>query len=144
MKKTIFYLQSIIQFLVALGALIAGVLMMIDPSGAVFQFPPDTLKNTPFDTFLVPGIILFAINGVGQLIAGILTIRRHPLSPLVGAIFGFGLMIWIFVQVNMIGGGYTVQYVYFFIGVVETALAFLLQKIPCEALNPKPKIQNRG
>ncbi len=128
-------IQCTIQFLVSLGALIAGVLMMIDPSGAVFQFPPDTLRNTPFGNFVVPGIILFTINGIGQLIAGILTIKRHRFSPLVGAIFGFGLMIWIFVQVNMIGGGYTVQYVYFFIGVVETALAFLLQKQ--QRLNPK-------
>ena len=100
---------------------------MIIPSGALFQLPPDILKNTPFHDFLIPGIILFFINGVGQIVAGFLSMRRHPVAGYAGAVFGLGLMIWIFVQVNMIGGGHILQYSYFMLGLLETALSFLIQ-----------------
>jgi len=127
MKNAIFISQGIIQILVSLGAIISGAMMIVAPSGALLQAPLDMLKGSPFQSFLVPGLILFLVIGVGQLLAGVLTLRRHRLSSYIGAIFGFGLMIWIFVQVNMIDGGHALQYSYFAVGVVETALAFLIQ-----------------
>jgi hypothetical protein len=127
MKNFVFIFQSIIQFFVGLGAAISGALMMIIPSGALFQLPPDMLKDTPFHDFLIPGIILFLINGIGQIVAGILSLRRHSFAGYAGAVFGMGLMIWIFVQVSMIGGGHVLQYSYFMLGFLETALAFLIQ-----------------
>jgi hypothetical protein len=65
---------------------------------------------------------------VGQLTAGLMSFRRHPLAGYTGAVFGIGLMIWIFVQVSMIGGGHILQYSYFFLGTIETVLAFLIQR----------------
>ena len=67
------------------------------------------------------------MNGVGQIVAGLLSLRRHSFAGYVGAVFGMGLMIWIFVQVNMIGGGHILQYSYFMLGLLETALSFLIQ-----------------
>jgi hypothetical protein len=130
MKNIIFLTQGVIQLLVSLGALICGTLLIIVPSSALLQLPPDMLKDAPFNDFLIPGIILFVINGIGQLVAGILTVRRHPRAGLVGATFGLALMIWIFVQVNMIGGRNILQYSYFFVGTLETALAFLIHRYP--------------
>jgi hypothetical protein len=127
MKSLLFTSQSVIQIFVGLGAVVSGTLLIIVPSGEVLKLPPDMLRNTSFHDFLVPGIILFLVNGVGQLVAGILSIRRNPLAGYVGAVFGMGLMIWIFVQVNMIGGGHILQYSYFIFGLIETALAFLIQ-----------------
>ena len=127
MKKTIFTLQVLFQFSVGIGAAVSGALMMLFPSGALFQLPPDMLKCTPFQDFLIPGIILFFINGIGQIVAGILSLRRHPFAGYVGVVFGMGLMIWIFVQVNMVGGGHMLQYCYFMLGLFETVLSFLIQ-----------------
>ncbi len=101
--------------------------MVAFPSGVVFQAPPDMLDGSPFHNFLVPGIILLVVNGVGQLAAGYLTFRRHVLAGYAGGAFGLGLIIWIFVQVSMIGGGHFLQYGYFFLGVAETAMAILIQ-----------------
>ncbi len=85
------------------------------------------LDGSPFHNFLVPGIILLFVNGVGQLAAGYLTFRRHVLAGYAGGAFGLGLIIWIFVQVSMIGGGHILQYGYFFLGIAETALAIVIQ-----------------
>ncbi len=127
MKRPLFISQAVLQFLVGIGAAISGALLIVAPSGRLLQAPPDMLKGSPFTDFLLPGLILFLVNGVGQLVASVLSYRMHKWSGYVGAVFGFGLMIWIFVQVNMIGGGHILQYGYFAVGVVETALAFLVQ-----------------
>lgn len=127
MKNGLFIVQAVVQFLVGIGAAMSGAMLIAVPSGALLQAPPDMLNGSPFPDFLVPGIILFLMNGVGQIVAGALTLRRHPCAGYVGAVFGFGLIIWIFVQVNMIGGGHVLQYSYFAVGVIEVVLAFLIQ-----------------
>lgn len=126
MNKPVFIAQGVLQILVGMSAAISGVLMVLFPSGDLFQMPLEMLKNTPFQSFLIPGFILFLVNGVGQLWASVLTFQKHRLAGLFGAVFGIGMMIWIFVQVSLIGGGHLLQYIYFFIGVIETALSFLM------------------
>ena len=43
---------------------------------------------------------------------------------------GLGLMIWIFVQASLIGGGHWLQYLYFALGTAEVSLAVLLLDRP--------------
>jgi len=128
MKNLVQRSQAVLQLFVGLGGVVCGAIMIGNPSGTLMQFPPDMLKESPFRDFLIPGIILFLVNGLGQIVAGVLTIRRHPHAGMVGAVFGLGLMIWIFVQVNMIGGRNVIQYSYFLFGVIETSLSFLMNK----------------
>lgn len=127
MKNALFISQSVIQVLVGLGAVVGGAIMIVAPTGTLLQMSPDMLKGTPFSDFLVPGIILFFVIGVGQIGGGVLTMRKQRFAGYLGAALGIGLMIWIFVQVNMIGGRNILQYSYFMIGVMETALSFLIQ-----------------
>ncbi|NWF89373.1 MAG: hypothetical protein HXY50_07900 [Ignavibacteriaceae bacterium] len=126
MKTVIFSFQFIIQVFVALGAFVSGLLIILYPSGKLLEMSVELLNNSPFNNFLIPGIILLLVNGVGQGTAAVLTIRKHEYAGIVGATFGLGLIIWIFVQVNIIGGGHWLQYIYFVIGVIETALSFLI------------------
>lgn len=101
-------------------------MLVIEPSGALLNAPTDMLSGSPFNDFLFPGLILLTVNGAEQLAAAFFTFRKHELAKFFGALFGFALMIWIFIQVNMIGGGHVLKYSYFFIGVTETSFAFLL------------------
>jgi hypothetical protein len=126
-KKLIFVAQSLVQAFVGLGAVISGALLIIAPSGTLLRTPLDMLRGSPFDDFLLLGVILVLVNSIRQIVAAILTLRRHQVAGYVGAVFGMGLMVWIFVQVNMIGGGHNLQYSYFLLGVVETSLAFFIQ-----------------
>jgi len=127
MKRVLFVTQGVIQFLVGISAAVSGLMLILHPSGDLLQAPLEMLRGSQFSDFLIPGIILFLVNGIGQLVAGVITFRRHPNAALTGAVFGIGLMIWIFVQVNMIGGRHILQYGYFFIGVIETSLAFVMR-----------------
>lgn len=128
MVGLLFMVQGVLQYFVAIGALIVGVMFVYEPSGALVSASPALLKNSPFTNYLLPGIILFCVNGVGQATAGYLTLRRHRHAGIVGGIFGLGLVIWIFVQVTLIGGGYLIQNVYFAFGVAETTLAFFIDR----------------
>lgn len=128
MVKWLFISQGILQLFVALGALVAGAMFILEPSGRLLQAPPEMLKASPFSSFLLPGIILFCVNGIGQAVAGILTLRRDARAGIIGGVFGLGLIIWLFVQVTLIGGGYLIQNVYFAIGIVETTLAFFIDR----------------
>ena len=126
MKNTTVFFQGVIQLFVAVGAIICGSILIVDPSGVTMKMSVKMLAGTPFADFLAPGIILLLINGFGQLAAGVLTFRRSRVSGLFGACFGIALMIWIFVQVNMIGGRNGLQYSYFGIGALETVLSFFI------------------
>lgn len=65
MKKPIgYFLLLIVLFLQAIGGLAGGFTMIISPSGSLMQFPKDTLAKSPFNNFLLPGIILFFLLGV--------------------------------------------------------------------------------
>jgi len=136
MKNSIFRVQYVLQIFVSVGALAAGILLMLFPSGSLLHTPQDMLKDAPFGDFFFPGIILFLVNGVGQLAAAYLTVKRHPRAGYAGAVFGIGLMIWIFVQVNMIGGRNVLQYSYFAIGVLETSLSFFIQAVLTRQSSP--------
>lgn len=128
MEKGLFITQGIIQLIVGIGAVVCGVIFVLFPSGQVLGIPLSLLEGSPFSNFLISGIILFLVNGIGQLWAGVLSLKRHAWSGHAGAVFGMGLMIWIFVQVSMIGGGHWLQYTYFCLGVIETVLAFLIRE----------------
>lgn len=126
MNKLLFLSQGVIQILVGVSASVSGLMLMTFPSGSLLQTPLDMLKSSPFKDFLIPGFILFIVNGIGHLFAASFTLRRKQAAAMIGAVFGLGLIIWIFIQVSMIGGGHILQYSYFFIGVTETVLAFFI------------------
>jgi hypothetical protein len=128
MKKIVPVLEGIVQAFVALGALPCGVLLMLYPNGTVLKMPLSMLEDSPFTNFFWPGLILFAVIGIGHTAAAVMSFRRHRFSGLAGAVIGIGLMIWIFVQASMIGGGHWLQYLYFALGTAEVSLAVLLLK----------------
>jgi hypothetical protein len=126
MRKLISLFEGIVQVFVALGALPCGVLLMVFPDGRALKMPLSMLKGSPFANFFWPGLILFAVNGLGQAAAAVLSFRCHRFAGPASAVMGLGLMIWIFVQASMIGGGHWLQYLYFTLGAAEVALAVLL------------------
>ena len=79
-------------------AIPVGLMFIADPTGGSIGLPPGWIEATPFGSYLVPGIYLFAVNGVGMLILAALIVLRHWSAPWLTAILGVGLVIWILVQ----------------------------------------------
>ena len=68
------------------------------------------LAGTPFDSFLLPGIVLFSCIGVVPLTAALLTLRRSALAPLASVAVGVLLMGWIVGEMVILGGAGTLAW----------------------------------
>jgi len=62
----------------SINALISGFLFIVDPTGKLIGMTTDYLKASPFTSFLIPGIVLFTVNGIMNLVAGVALIKRKP------------------------------------------------------------------
>lgn len=72
----------------------------------------------------MPGLILFCILGLGPLGAALLASRRHPLAPFAGVGVGVALLIWMAVEIAIIGysNNPPLQPFYLLLGVVITGV----------------------
>lgn len=86
--------------------------------------PTSWLDGTPFDSFLVPGLVLLLIVGGTQALAVVLQHRRHPWYPAAAGVAGFGMVLWIYVEVALLPVYSFLQTVYLATGVLQ--LVFLL------------------
>jgi len=58
-------IASIILLLFNLiGAFYGGINLIINPNGSSIQLSLDLLKHTPFNDYLIPGVILLSANGL--------------------------------------------------------------------------------
>lgn len=57
----------ILVVLLGIGAMFGCGVLIISPSGKLFGIPLAILDNSPFNNFLIPGIILFCVIGVASL-----------------------------------------------------------------------------
>ena len=92
-----------LEILLSLGALAGGLALMIGPRGEIIPLEVAALEGSPFDTYFVPGVILFAALGIGPLVAAALAWFRQPLAPLAALLTGAGLLIWLLVEIVIIG-----------------------------------------
>src|SRR5690606_41539540 len=58
---------------------------------------------SPFQNYLVPGIILFTILGIFPLIISVGLVKGNPLSLKLTLILAYSLIIWIAVEIVIIG-----------------------------------------
>lgn len=124
------WLLILLLFVQGVSATPAGLLLVLDPTGGRMSMPLSTLERSPFTDYLIPGLILFVVLGLGAfLVIAVLLVlpdwrwacRRNPFKELhwawtASALFGIALMIWIVVQRLMVGGGTILQPLFFGIG----------------------------
>ena len=85
-----------------IGALAGGLSLVAAPDGSVMGFETSILEGSPFSDFLIPGLILGGVFGVGSIVVAAMGIRRHPLAPFLAFGIGSAQMIWIVVQLLII------------------------------------------
>jgi hypothetical protein len=125
-KFSLYFLLGVLQCLIAIGAIPAGITFVIDPSGHRSGISKAILENSPFLDFFFPGLFLIVYHGAGNIISAILCFFKHPVSGFLGILFGFILMLWIVLQVYWIGYGSILQPVYFILGGVEAVIGYIL------------------
>ncbi|MCP4661824.1 MAG: hypothetical protein GY856_41000 [bacterium] len=117
-----------LQLFIGIGAVLGGIALVSDPSGGNLGIPLEALRNSPFSNYLIPGIVLLGVNGLGSCAGGFLSIFRRRFAVELGAALGLFLMAWIGLQVYWLGfPPHWLQILYFGLGVAELALALRLR-----------------
>lgn len=128
MRKRGKLILGIIQLFVAIGALPVGFLLFTNPDGNGLGMSTDLLNGSPFNDFFIPGVFLFTVNGVFNLISSLLAFCRFRYTYLLGLALGFALVIWIIVQVYSVGLIHFLQPTYFIIGIIEIILSIFIYR----------------
>ena len=98
MKTIVKVIAILLLFVNGSGAVYGGFQLITDPSGTKLQMPLSFLEFSPFEDFLIPGIILFIVNGIFSFVALatiFLETRKYPWFIMVQGILLIG---WIIIQ----------------------------------------------
>ncbi|WP_195760646.1 hypothetical protein [Agromyces kandeliae] len=113
-----------IQIFVGITSVFGGAALVlggvIDFGGTVIAIPPEYLEGSPFSSFLVPGLVLAIVVGGTHVVAFVMLSRRMRWAMIACAVAGFGMVVWVFVQMVFIPFS-PLQAVYFGLGLVELA-----------------------
>jgi len=118
MKRTKIAIISI-QLLVMLNAFGGGYYGLSGAPGV----DPAWLDGTPFSSYFIPSLFLFAVIGGGMAVATAAWILKSRVAPWLSLAMGVTLMSWIVVQVAMIGYVSWMQPVSFVAGAAVATLA---------------------
>lgn len=117
-----------LQAFIGLGAVGGGLALALEPSGANLRIPVELLKNSPFLTYLVPGIVLFIVNGLGNLAGSAATVARYRYAGETAMVLGSFLVAWIILQVYWIASFHWLHALYLGLGFLEFVLGWALRK----------------
>lgn len=99
-----------------------GAAAIIDPQNPL-GVPAELLNNSPFEDYLIPGIILFFLLGVGNLAGAVAFRYDEKRQGYFGLVMGTALAVWIIVQCVMIESIVAIHGVFFLIGIIKMGLS---------------------
>lgn len=120
-KKTKALLAGL-HLLVGAGAIGGGLAGMMNPQTPL-GMPIELLQHSPFSDYLIPGLILFSVLGLGNLFGLYLLARRSICWAHISSVLGLALIIFIVVQCLMLRLIDPLHVIFFGIGLLQTGLA---------------------
>lgn len=133
------FVLSLVLLVEGAAALIGGISLLADPYGEPLGMSPGLLAGSPFGSYLVPGLLLTFVLGVYPLLALLLLWWRPDWRAFawleratgrhwtwtVGVTAGLAMVVWIAVQVLMLGANHPMQAFIAGLGLVVVLLAFV-------------------
>ena len=116
-----------VLFVLGISAIVGAVPMLAHPHGEPWQMPQSILVRSPFDSFLIPGLILLAMNGLLSLLVLAFTFRRRRNYGFWIAAQGCILLSWLTVECILIRMVIWPHYMYGALGLVLVVCGFVLR-----------------
>ena len=132
-KRKVYIGLGSLQAFIGLGAMGGGFMLVIDPSGSALGVPLNLLEGSPFSDFLIPGIFLLAVNGVGSMIGAGFSFTRRQYAQEIAMVLGAILVAWIVIQVIIIRSFSWLHVLYFILGVVELGIGLYISRYRFQA-----------
>lgn len=102
-----------------------GIIFLIDPSGELVEMPISHLDKLPIDTFILPGLFLIIVYGLGSSVITFGLIRQYYWAPLAGLLLGVVLIGWVIGQIILWGEPAFLQYLYLTVGTAIFILSLI-------------------
>jgi len=114
-------------FFQGLSGLAGGIGLVFDPTGKSVSLPIQWLENSPFDDYLIPGLILLIILGIFPLVVSYGLLKKLNWSWFGALLVGVALVIWIGVEIIIIGykPKPPLQFIYGILGIIILVFVFL-------------------
>ena len=121
------YILFVFIIFQGLSGLAGGISLILDPSGKSIQLPLSWLEGSPFSNYLIPGLILFVVLGLYPLVVFYSLLKKLRWSWFAAFTLGAALIIWIGVEIIIIGyqPQPPLQLIYGLVGLVILFLVFL-------------------
>jgi hypothetical protein len=97
------YVLLSLLFFQGLSGVWGGINLVLDPTGNTLQIPLEWLEGSPFSNYLLPGFILLLVLGLYPLGVSYGLWRRSNGSWFAAVSVGGALIIWIAVEILIIG-----------------------------------------
>ena len=123
--RIVYRLLFALHAFVGVGALAGGLAAITNPQeplGVSVQL----LKNSPFSNYLIPGIILFTIIGLGNVISALMFRFKLRFQGYISSVFSWALVIWIVVQCIMLNAVAFPHILFFSIGLIQAVLSMII------------------
>lgn len=127
-RITCFWALGGLQLFIGIGAVPAGIAMISDPGGESLEMYVDMLRRSPFTDFLIPGIVLLLVNGIGSLFGALVSLRAYQIAGLIAIGLGTFLILWIVIQAWWLGW-HLLHVLYILLGVSEFVLGWQAHQI---------------
>lgn len=97
------YLLMMTMLFQGLSGVVGGIGLVADPSGSNMRIPVSWLEGSPFNDYLIPGLILLTVLGVFPLFVVYGLWKRLLWSWAAALLVSLALVIWILVEILIIG-----------------------------------------
>jgi menaquinone-dependent protoporphyrinogen oxidase len=108
---------------VGTSAVVGGAALVARPDGSLLHMPRSYLETTPFESFLVPGLVLLVVVGFGHMLAGFALRRRGRLGPFAAIGAGSTLVTWIATEMALLREINGLQLTYLALGIAIIVVA---------------------
>lgn len=123
--RALYILMVAMHWFVGLGAVGGGLGAVLNPD-APMGLPKDVLKYGPFHNFLIPGLFLLIVIGVGNVVSGIFVFKRSRYHEAISALMGAMLVAWIVIQCAVLWAINPLHVIFFGIGIAQVFLGLFL------------------
>jgi hypothetical protein len=133
-----YFLIALLGFL-SLGAFYGGIAMILSPDGALLGMPVESIRNSPFPNFLIPGIILLLTFGVfpafvvyallkkpqSRFLQSLNLLHDHHFAWTFSVYIGIAQIIWINIQTLILNAVDLLHTIYSSLGILIVCIALL-------------------
>ena len=127
-ERTLLYFTGVLLTVIGVGGVVCGWMLMREPSGESIGLSLELIQDSPFKDYFIPGLVLFAINGLGSLLGAWLLVNKNRFAGAVTMLLGLEMIIWISAEFYWVNEESFLQPTMFAVGLLELLLGLLVSR----------------